>query len=87
MWRLGARSITFRPRIAACSTPSWTPWCCPAGRVVYRRSVGYQDLLSADAVDEAVLGARIEQQHREILEGVRDGSLPLDEHQPAAVAA
>jgi hypothetical protein len=56
------------------------------GRVVYRRSVGYQDLLTANAVDEAVLGARIDQQHREILEGVRDGSLPLDESKPAAVA-
>lgn len=56
------------------------------GRVVYRRSVGYQDLLTADTVDEAVLGARIDQQHREILEGVRDGSLPLDEHKPASVA-
>jgi len=58
------------------------------GRVVYRRSVGYQDLLTgdADAVDEAALGMRIGQQHREILEGVRDGSLPLDEHKPAAVA-
>ena len=57
------------------------------GRVVYRRSVGYQDLLSGTALDEAVLGARIEQQHREVLEGVRAGSLPLEEHQPAAPAA
>ena len=56
------------------------------GRVVYRRSVAYQDLLAEGAVDEAVLATRIDQQHREILEGVRDGSLPLDEHKPAAVA-
>jgi hypothetical protein len=56
------------------------------GRVVYRRSVGYQDLLSAAALDEAVLGARIEQQHREVLEGVRAGSLPLERPQPAAIA-
>jgi hypothetical protein len=56
------------------------------GRVVYRRTVGYQDLLSAGAMDEAALGARIEQQHQEILEGVRDGSLPLEESQPAAIA-
>ena len=57
------------------------------GQVVYRRSVGYQDLLSAAALDEAVLGARIEQQHREVLEGVRAGSLPLERPQPAAPAA
>jgi hypothetical protein len=52
------------------------------GQVVYRRSVGYQDLLRAVGLDESVLGARIEQQHREILEGVRAGSLPLEERQP-----
>jgi hypothetical protein len=57
------------------------------GRVVYRRSVGYQDLLTAEAVDEAILGARIDQQHREILEGVRDGSLPLETRHLPAIAA
>jgi hypothetical protein len=56
------------------------------GRVVYRRTVGYQDLLSGAALDEAALGTRIELQHREILEGVRAGSLPLDERKPLAVA-
>ncbi len=49
------------------------------GQVVYRRSVGYEDLLSGDPIDEAALGARIEKQHREILEGVRAGSLKLGE--------
>jgi len=56
------------------------------GQVVYRRSVGYQDLLNGATLDDALLGERIEQQHREILEGVRAGSLPLDERKPAAVA-
>jgi hypothetical protein len=56
------------------------------GRVVYRRSTGYQDLLSeAAAPHEAALAARIEQQHRDILEGVRAGSLHLEEHHPAAI--
>jgi len=54
------------------------------GQVVYRRSVGYQDLLSGAGLDESVLGTRIEQQHREILEGVRAGSLPLEERRPTA---
>jgi hypothetical protein len=56
------------------------------GRVVYRRSVGYQDLLGKAGLDEAVLGARIEQQHREILEGVRDGSLPIEKRHLPAIA-
>lgn len=56
------------------------------GRVVYRRSVSYQDLLSEGALDQSLLCARIEQQHREILEGVRAGSLPLEEHQPSPAA-
>jgi hypothetical protein len=58
------------------------------GRVVYRRSVGYQDLLSAAApVDEAALAARIEQQHQEILEGMRDGSLPIEKRYLPAITA
>jgi hypothetical protein len=56
------------------------------GQVLYRRSSGYQDLLAEKALDEAALGARIEQQHREILEAVGAGSLPLDERKPAAIA-
>ena len=56
------------------------------GQVVYRRSVGYKDLLGDAGLNESVLGARIEQQHREILEGVRAGLLPLEERQPMATA-
>jgi hypothetical protein len=56
------------------------------GQVVYRRSVGYQDLLGEAVLDQAVLSARIEQQHREILEGVRVGSLPLEDHHPGTIA-
>jgi hypothetical protein len=56
------------------------------GRVVYRRTVGYQDLLGIAPIDEAALAARIEQQHREILEGVRDGSLPIEKRLLPAIA-
>ena len=50
------------------------------GRVLYRRRSNYQDLLTSEdgAVDDAALGARVEQQHHDVLQALRAGSLPLD---------
>lgn len=56
------------------------------GRVLHRRSTSYEDLLAGGAADPAALRARVEQQHREILQALRSGSLPLNEP-PAADGA
>src|ERR1700732_4390095 len=38
------------------------------GRVVYRHSTSYEDLAANGALDQAILRARVEKQHREIVE-------------------
>src|SRR4029077_17671612 len=53
------------------------------GRVVYRHSTSYEDLAAAGAMDQAILRARVEKQHREIIEALRAGALSLEK----AVAA
>jgi hypothetical protein len=58
-----------------------------AGRVLHRRSTSYADLLAGGAADEDVLRSRVEQQHRDILEGLREGSLLLEESGLATAAA
>jgi hypothetical protein len=53
------------------------------GRVVYRHSTSYEDLAATGALDQAILRARVEKQHREILEALRTGVLPLEKGAPA----
>jgi len=48
------------------------------GRVVYRHSTSYEDLAASGALDQAILRARVEKQHREILEALRAGAITLD---------
>ena len=48
------------------------------GQVVYRHSTSYQDLAATGALDLAILRARVEKQHREILEALRAGVLSLE---------
>jgi hypothetical protein len=48
------------------------------GRVVYRHSTSYEDLAASGAMDQAILRARVEKQHREILEALRGGVLSLE---------
>jgi hypothetical protein len=48
------------------------------GRVVYRHSTSYEDLAASGALDQAILRARVEKQHREILEALRAGVLSLE---------
>jgi hypothetical protein len=52
------------------------------GQVLHRRSTTYQDLLAGGAADAAMLLARVEQQHQDILNGLQAGSLALQS--PAA---
>ena len=52
------------------------------GRVVYRHSTSYEDLAANGALDQAILRARVEKQHREILEALREGALSLDKTPP-----
>jgi hypothetical protein len=49
------------------------------GQVLHRRSSAYGDLLAAGVADQDALRARVEQQHREVLDALRGGSLPLEE--------
>jgi hypothetical protein len=48
------------------------------GRVVYRHSTSYEDLAAAGLTDQAILRARVEKQHRDILEALREGVLSLE---------
>ena len=48
------------------------------GHVVYRHSTSYEDLAASGALDQAILRARVEKQHRDILEALREGALSLD---------
>lgn len=48
------------------------------GRVVYRHSTSYEDLAASGALDQAILRARVEKQHRDILEALRAGALSLE---------
>ena len=52
------------------------------GRVVYRHSTSYEDLAASGALDQAILRARVEKQHREILEALRAGALSLEKAEP-----
>jgi len=47
------------------------------GRVLHRRTVSYKDLLPLDAGKEAALKARVDQQHRAVVEELRSGALRL----------
>jgi len=53
------------------------------GRVLHRRSTSYQGLLGSPGVKQAELLQHVEQQHRDIIEELRLGTLKLD----AAAAA
>jgi hypothetical protein len=52
------------------------------GRVVYRHSTSYEDLAATGALDQAILRARVEKQHREILEALRAGAISPDKTVP-----
>lgn len=53
------------------------------GRVAYRHSTSYEDLAATGALDQAILRARVEKQHREILDALRAGALSLEKAAPA----
>jgi hypothetical protein len=47
------------------------------GRVLHRRTSNYQDLLPLDSGKEAALKARLDDQHRTVIEELRSGALKL----------
>ena len=47
------------------------------GRVLHRRTNHYKDLLPLDAGQQAVLKARVDDQHRAVVEEIRSGALQL----------
>ncbi|PYU29818.1 MAG: hypothetical protein DMG31_15845 [Acidobacteria bacterium] len=53
------------------------------GRVVYRHRTSYEDLAASGAMDQAILRARVEKQHRDILEALRAGVLSLEKAAPS----
>jgi hypothetical protein len=57
------------------------------GRVVYRRSASYQDLLDSGMPDPTSLRARVERQHAETLEALRNGTLAIETAMPANAGA
>jgi len=48
------------------------------GRVLHRRSTSYEDLLAQGVADASVLRVRVEHQHRDVLEALQSGFLPLE---------
>ena len=48
------------------------------GRVLHRRSASYRDLLAHGAADPHLLEARVQRQHRDVLEALQVGRLPLE---------
>jgi len=57
------------------------------GRVLHRRTESYKDLLPLDAGKEAALKARVDQQHRAVVDELRSGALRLTIPAAAAPAA
>jgi len=61
------------------------------GRILHRRTSNYLDLLPLDAEREAVVKARVDEQHRVVIDEVRSGELkltfPAAPQAQAAVAA
>lgn len=53
------------------------------GRVVYHHGTSYDDLAATGITDQAILRARVEKQHREIVEALREGVLSLEKAPPA----
>jgi hypothetical protein len=47
------------------------------GRVLHRRTTNYNDLLPLDPSKEATLKARVDEQHRAVLEDIRSGALKV----------
>lgn len=62
------------------------------GRVLHRRTNNYKDLLPLDVGNESTLKARVDEQHRAVVEELRSGALQLTlpklpARQPASVPA
>lgn len=49
------------------------------GRILHRRSTSYRELLDQPGFGEKILRQRVEQQHREIIEGLRSGAIDVGE--------
>ena len=47
------------------------------GQVLHHRSTSSEDLLMSEAANEAMLRARVEQQHQDIIQALQTGTLPL----------
>lgn len=47
------------------------------GRILHRRSSNYSDLASAAGYSETVVRERVENQHRAVIDAIRDGAIPI----------
>jgi hypothetical protein len=54
------------------------------GRVIHRRTNNYLDLLPINALSEKALKLRLDEQHRQVLEEIRSGTLRLPPPSPPA---
>jgi hypothetical protein len=57
------------------------------GQILHRCSRAYTDMLTSGAVEPQALRARVEQQHREVLDALRGGSLLLEKAAPTEAPA
>jgi len=57
------------------------------GRVIHRRTNNYLDLLPINALSEKALKLRLDEQHRQVLEEIRTGTLRLPPPSPPAPPA
>ena len=76
--QIGSESYDVQTEDRGASHPFIDTLVLVQGRVVYRHSTSYEDLAASGALDQAILRARVEKQHREILEALRGGALSLD---------
>jgi hypothetical protein len=76
--QIGSESYDVQTEDRGASHPFIDTLVLIQGRVVYRHSTSYEDLAASGALDQAILRARVEKQHREILEALRGGALSLD---------
>lgn len=80
--QIGADSYDVQTEDRGASHPFIDTLVLIQGRVVYRHSTSYEDLAASGALDQAILRARVEKQHREILEALRAGALSLEKTPP-----
>jgi len=82
---IGAHTVHVQTedRAAGATIDTTVHW---KGRVLYRRTNSYQDLLPMDTGKEVTLKARVDDQHRAVIDELRSGALKLTVPPTAPIA-